>query len=313
MAACWGYRTTWRPACSTSTACSPTPPPCTTRPGPRCSTRSCGTGPSGSAATVRAVRPRPDYHRVRRRATARGRRARVPGQPGHRAARGPPGRPARRRDRATAWATARTRCCCGPIRPGRRAGVRGLAWRTWARPADAGLRRAVVSSSANTRQVARRDRAGRVRRGASSTASRSRTEHLRGKPAPDTFLAAAERLGVAAGPGARCSRTPLPGSRPAGPAGSAAWSGSTGSATRPSCARTAPTSWSPTWPSCWRRCSSVMRPHPVPGRAVDDPGDVPRPRPCWPSPSRCSRCPTGTSGCAATSTRASRTGSPAPT
>ena len=31
---------------------------------------------------------------------------------------------------------------------------------------------------------------------------------------------------------------------------------------------------------------------------------------CWPSPSRCSRCPTGTSACAATSTRATRTALP---
>ena len=34
---------------------------------------------------------------------------------------------------------------------------------------------------------------------------------------------------------------------------------------------------------------------------------------CWPRPSRCSRCPTATSACAATSTRASRTACPAPT
>ena len=38
-----------------------------------------------------------------------------------------------------------------------------------------------------------------------------------------------------------------------------------------------------------------------------------RPRPARRRPSRCSRCPTGTSGCAATSTRASRTACPAPT
>jgi beta-phosphoglucomutase family hydrolase len=60
---------------------------------------------------------------------------------------------------------------------------------------DAGLRRAVVSSSANTRQVLAvtglADYVEEVVDGITV-----RTEHLRGKPAPDTFQAAAERLGV---------------------------------------------------------------------------------------------------------------------
>ena len=61
---------------------------------------------------------------------------------------------------------------------------------------DAGLRRAVVSSSANTRRVLEvtglaEDVEVRV------DGYTLRSEGLRGKPAPDTYLAAARRLGVA--------------------------------------------------------------------------------------------------------------------
>ena len=66
---------------------------------------------------------------------------------------------------------------------------------------DAGLRRAVVSSSANTRQVL--DATGLAEYVEVVVDGITvRSEHLRGKPAPDTFLAAAERLGVAADQGA---------------------------------------------------------------------------------------------------------------
>jgi beta-phosphoglucomutase family hydrolase len=60
---------------------------------------------------------------------------------------------------------------------------------------DAGLRRAVVSSSANTRDVlaaAGIEDLFEVRVDGVTIAQ----EHLRGKPAPDTFLLAAQRLGV---------------------------------------------------------------------------------------------------------------------
>ncbi|TDC45962.1 beta-phosphoglucomutase family hydrolase [Jiangella ureilytica] len=63
--------------------------------------------------------------------------------------------------------------------------------------AEAGLRRAVVSASANCREVL-------VAAGiedlleARVDGITARSEGLRGKPHPDTFLAAAERLGVAA-------------------------------------------------------------------------------------------------------------------
>ena len=44
-------------------------------------------------------------------------------------------------------------------------------------------------------------------------------EHLRGKPAPDTFLAAARALGVEPGRRRPSSRTRWPASRPAAPGG----------------------------------------------------------------------------------------------
>ncbi len=60
---------------------------------------------------------------------------------------------------------------------------------------DAGLRRAVVSSSANTREVLEvTGLAPLVELVVDGVTIRE--EHLRGKPAPDTFLLAAERLGV---------------------------------------------------------------------------------------------------------------------
>ena len=102
---------------------------------------------------------------------------------------------------------------------------------------DAGLRRAVVSSSANCRDVliaagiedlfeARID--GVV----------AEREHLKGKPAPDTFLAGARALGVEPAQAAS-SRTRWRASRPAGPATSASWSASTASARPTRCASTA--------------------------------------------------------------------------
>ncbi|GAA1121908.1 beta-phosphoglucomutase family hydrolase [Kribbella jejuensis] len=61
---------------------------------------------------------------------------------------------------------------------------------------QAGLRRAVVSSSANTREVL--DVTGLAQYVEEVVDGVTiRTEHLLGKPAPDTFLAAAARFGVA--------------------------------------------------------------------------------------------------------------------
>jgi|SRR5579871_1716544 len=66
---------------------------------------------------------------------------------------------------------------------------------------DAGLRRAVVSSSANARDILRGAGIdGLVEEVVDGNTIDAR--HLHGKPAPDTFLAAAEGLGVTAGEGA---------------------------------------------------------------------------------------------------------------
>ena len=79
---------------------------------------------------------------------------------------------------------------------------------------DAGLRRAVVSSSANCRDVL-------VAAGIDDLFEAridgivAEREHLRGKPAPDTFLAGAQALGLEPRR-PRCSRMRWPAWRPAG-------------------------------------------------------------------------------------------------
>jgi beta-phosphoglucomutase family hydrolase len=60
---------------------------------------------------------------------------------------------------------------------------------------DAGLRRAVVSSSANTKDVLEVTGLAQLIELRVDGVT-GREEHLKGKPAPDTFLAAAQRLGV---------------------------------------------------------------------------------------------------------------------
>ena len=100
---------------------------------------------------------------------------------------------------------------------------------------DAGLATAVVTASANGEQViaaagfadlidVRVDGVVAARDG------------LRGKPAPDTFLAGARAAGRRAGARRSSSRTRCPGSPPAGRGTSATSSGSTGSGTPTSCA-----------------------------------------------------------------------------
>ena len=71
------------------------------------------------------------------------------------------------------------------------------------------------------------------------------------------------------------SRTRWPGSRPAGRERSGWSSASTGTATPPSSPRTAPTSWSPIWASCWprpteRRHRAGPRDAPAGGRGAAD-------------------------------------------
>ena len=94
---------------------------------------------------------------------------------------------------------------------------------------DAGLRRAVVSASKNCREVLAAAGIERPVRGAHRRRRRRASAGCAGKPAPDTFLAAAEALGRRARAGAPSSRTPSPASRRAGPARSAGSSASTAS------------------------------------------------------------------------------------
>ena len=126
------------------------------------------------------------------------------------------------------------------------------------------------------------------------------------------FLAGARALGV---PPAACGGVRGRGGRGAGrprrasSGTSSAWTASATARRRAAPAR-GRASWSRTSPSCSTRRDRAPG---VPGRAVGGPRDRACTWTTWPRPSRCSRWPTATSGCAATSTRASPTASPAPT
>ncbi len=110
-----------------------------------------------------------------------------------------------------------------------------------------GLHRAVVSSSSNCREVL-------VAAGIEDlfeqcidgvTAER---EHLKGKPAPDSFLAGARALGIAPGHAA-VFEDALAGVAAGRAGGFAWWSASTGLAKPKSCATTGRISWYPIWRS----------------------------------------------------------------
>ncbi len=105
-----------------------------------------------------------------------------------------------------------------------------------------GLKTAVVSSSANTEQIL--ESAGisdlfDVRVDGVVIAN----EGLNGKPAPDSFLRAAELLEHLPRPPARSSRTRSRAWRPGGPGTSGSWWAWTATATPRRCSTTAPTSW----------------------------------------------------------------------
>ena len=106
----------------------------------------------------------------------------------------------------------------------------------------AGLKTAVVSSSANTEQILESAGISHLFDARVDGVVIAR-EHLNGKPAPDSFLRAAELLESRRRRQARCSRTPWPAWRPAGPAGSASWWEWTATAIRRRCSTTAPTPW----------------------------------------------------------------------
>ena len=160
---------------------------------------------------------------------------------------------------STAWATARTSSCSSCIeRDGVEVYEGSVRYVRAAR--DAGLRRAVVSSSANCRDVleAAGHRATCSR--SASTASSPSARACAGKPAPDTFLAGARGARRGARRRRRCSRTRSPGVEAgrAGGFGCVVGVDRVG-ARRRAARRTAPTSSSTTSPSCW---SERMIEHP---------------------------------------------------
>src|SRR3954447_26040341 len=114
---------------------------------------------------------------------------------------------------------------------------------------DAGLRRGVVSSSTNCRDVL--EAAGIIELFEEIVDGNvAREQGLKGKPAPDTFLAGARAVGAEAAQPAgweggrrnrRCWRTRSPASRPAAPAPSGTSSAWIAWTTPTRCARTAPT------------------------------------------------------------------------
>ena len=105
----------------------------------------------------------------------------------------------------------------------------------------AGLAVAVVSSSANTREVLEVTGLDKfVQQRVDGVTMRQ--EHIAGKPAPDSFLRAAELLECGACSKRRSSKTRWPVSRQAGAGTSASWSVSIASVRQKRCAATAPTS-----------------------------------------------------------------------
>ena len=164
---------------------------------------------------------------------------------------------------------------------------------------DAGLRRALVSSSHNAEEVLEVDRPRRVHRGA-----RRRPRQGRAEPARQARAGHVPRGGQTARRARRTrprsSRTRWPASPPGAPGTSAAWSASTASASARRCSSTARTSSSTTSPSSFDRFDVE------PWSVTEDGLDLG----AWPARSPCSRSPTATSGCAGTSTRVSRSGSP---
>ncbi len=116
--------------------------------------------------------------------------------------------------------------------------------------ADARVPAAVVSSSANTAQVLELtglDRYLPVR----VDGVTMREQRIPGKPAPDSFLRAAQLLGVPPEQAA-VFEDALSGCGPAGAAGLGAWWGWIGWARPRRCGARTPTWWSKTWPTCWR-------------------------------------------------------------
>ena len=254
---------------------------------------------------VRAVRSRAGLRRVRGREAALRRRAVVSRVARHRAPRGLAGRPGRTRTRSQGLGNRKNELVLAMIHSrGVQAYEGSVRFVRAAR--EAGLRRAVVSASANCREVlAAAGIADLFEARVDGVVAEQ--EHLRGKPAPDMFLAAAATLGVqpARGGGVRgCARRRRRRTsravrlrrrgRPGRPGRRAA-----GARRRRRRLRS-------------RRAARAPRDHAAElrGRAVVA---CARPHSTWRCsrrPSRCSRSRTGTSGCGRTWTKASRSGCP---
>ena len=118
--------------------------------------------------------------------------------------------------------------------------------------AAAGLATAVVSSSANTRQVLEITGLDKfIQQRVDGVTLRE--EHIAGKPAPDSFLRAAAAAERRTRPRPPCSKTRSPECRRGTPATSVTSSALTGWAKPTNYAATAPMSWSPTSAICCRR------------------------------------------------------------
>ena len=298
---CWDCPTTSEPACSTSTACSPTPPSSTARRGS--STFDAFLTARHGAAAVRRARTTTSYVDGK---------PRLDGVRDFLAARGidlPEGDADDPPDAETVRGIGdrKNDDVLRRIKQDGVHGVRGLA----ALPRggrDAGLRRAVVSSSANTEQVLEVTGLADCVEDRVDGRDARRDEHLAGKPAPDSFLAGARLARRRRRRRRRSSRTRLAGveagrrrrlrlrrrGRPA-------------SARRQALREHGADVVVDDLAELLRHEAIADR---LPGRAVARARDGPGPRHARPGASRCSRCRTGTSGCAATSTRASRTALP---
>ena len=155
---------------------------------------------------------------------------------------------------------------------------------------------------------ARADRAWTPTSSSGWTASRFVTEHIAGQARAGLVPARREPARRRTPATAAVFEDALSGVTRAGPDTSAWWSASTGSGSQMRCGTTAPTSSSPTWRSCCEPSMITDDAFPVEPWHIRE--TQLRPRLAGRSPSRCSRCPTATSACAATSTRASRYGLP---
>ena len=307
--ACSAFPTAPARASSTSTACSPTRPACTPRRGSRCSTTTCGPAPSATARRSCRSTSKADYGPY-----VDG-KPRLAGTDSFLRSRGielPAGGPGDPPDAETHLRAVHDEERPGPgeDRHGRGGRLPGLGALPAGRAGTPGCATAVRVVLGQRRAGARGRRADRADRPPGRRGHAPRSAGCPASPRPDTFLAAAADLGrrTERGGGVRGRA----GRRRVGQGGRVRLRGRRGPArARRRAARA-------------RRRRRRRRPRRAAGRRRHEPRSGPRRSPSsrgwcasrgwtWTRsarPSRCSRCPTGTSGCAATSTRASRTRCP---